>query len=190
MFNLKSGAHSKKGINMKSNLFKNLAIGLSVVVTALASQSVLANNVAVWNSQVAITNSNYARAKINAIQASVKPKQQQLESYKATVDRLQQQYVNQKDKLTDAQKDDLRKQIQSNLQNYEQVADQIQSTIEASEADVMQHVGPKIQSIRDGIIRQKNIDVLIDSRDRNVTFVKPEWDVTADFTKAINEQVK
>lgn len=149
-----------------------------------------ANTVAVWNSQVAINNTNIAKTKIGVVQAAVKPKQQQLDSYKATIERLQKQYATQNAQMTQAQKDDLRKQIQTNLQNYEQVASQIQSIIDANEAEVMQRIVPKIQAIKENIVRQKNIDVLIDNRDRTVSYVKPEWDVTADFTKAINDQVK
>ncbi|MEJ6890802.1 OmpH family outer membrane protein, partial [Bradyrhizobium diazoefficiens] len=100
------------------------------------------------------------------------------------------QYATQNAQMTQAQKDDLRKQIQTNLQNYEQVASQIQSIIDTNEAEVMQRIAPKIQAIKENIVRQKNIDVLIDNRDRTVSYVKPEWDVTADFTKAINDQVK
>ena len=124
------------------------------------------------------------------MKAAVKPKQQQLDSYKATIERLQKQYATQNAQMTQAQKDDLRKQIQTNLQNYEQVASQIQSIIDANETEVMQRIVPKIQAIKENIVRQKNIDVLIDNRDRTVSYVKPEWDVTADFTKAINDQVK
>ena len=168
------------------------------IITQLATASILsvlampvfANTVAVWNSQVAINNTNIAKTKIGVVQAAVKPKQQQLDSYKATIERLQKQYATQNTQMTQAQKDDLRKQIQTNLQNYEQVASQIQSIIDANEAEVMQRIVPKIQAIKETIVRQKNIDVLIDNRDRTVSYVKPEWDVTADFTKAINDQVK
>ena len=168
------------------------------IITQLATASILsvlampvfANTDAVWNSQVAINNTNIAKTKIGVVQAAVKPKQQQLDSYKATIERLQKQYVTQNAQMTQAQKDDLRKQIQTNLQNYEQVASQIQSIIDANEAEVMQRIVPKIQAIKENIVRQKNIDVLIDNRDRTVSYVKPEWDVTADFTKAINDQVK
>ncbi len=167
------------------------------IITQLATASILsvlampvfANTVAVWNSQVAINNTNIAKTKIGAVQSAVKPKQQ-LDSYKATIERLQKQYATQNAQMTQAQKDDLRKQIQTNLQNYEQVASQIQSIIDANEAEVMQRIVPKIQAIKENIVRQKNIDVLIDNRDRTVSYVKPEWDVTADFTKAINDQVK
>lgn len=168
------------------------------IITQLATASILsvlampvfANTVAVWNSQVAINNTNIAKTKIGVVQAAVKPKQQQLDSYKATIERLQKQYATQNAQMTQAQKDDLRKQIQTNLQNYEQVASQIQSIIDTNEAEVMQRIAPKIQAIKENIVRQKNIDVLIDNRDRMVSYVKPEWDVTADFTKAINDQVK
>ena len=168
------------------------------IITQLATASILsvlampvfANTVAVWNSQGAINNTNIAKTKIGVVQAAVKPKQQQLDSYKATIERLQKQYATQNAQMTQAQKDDLRKQIQTNLQNYEQVASQIQSIIDANEAEVMQRIVPKIQAIKENIVRQKNIDVLIDNRDRTVSYVKPEWDVTADFTKAINDQVK
>ena len=168
------------------------------IITQLATASILsvlampvfANTVAVWNSQVAINNTNIAKTKIGVVQAAVKPKQQQLDSYKATIERLQKQYATQNAQMTQAQKDDLRKQIQTNLQNYEQVASQIQSIIDANESEVMQRIAPKIQAIKETIVRQKNIDVLIDNRDRMVSYVKPEWDVTADFTKAINDQVK
>ena len=168
------------------------------IITQLATASILsvlampvfANTVAVWNSQVAINNTNIAKTKIGVVQAAVKPKQQQLDSYKATIERLQKQYATQNTQMTQAQKDDLRKQIQTNLQNYEQVASQIQSIIDANESEVMQRIVPKIQAIKETIVRQKNIDVLIDNRDRTVSYVKPEWDVTADFTKAINDQVK
>ena len=159
-------------------------------ILSVLAMPVFANTFAVWNSQVAINNTNIAKTKIGVVQAAVKPKQQQLDSYKATIERLQKQYATQNAQMTQAQKDDLRKQIQTNLQNYEQVASQIQSIIDANEAEVMQRIVPKIQAIKENIVRQKNIDVLIDNRDRTVSYVKPEWDVTADFTKAINDQVK
>ena len=159
-------------------------------ILSVLAMPVFANTFAVWNSQVAINNTNIAKTKIGVVQAAVKPKQQQLDSYKATIERLQKQYATQNAQMTQAQKDDLRKQIQTNLQNYEQVASQIQSIIDTNEAEVMQRIVPKIQAIKENIVRQKNIDVLIDNRDRTVSYVKPEWDVTADFTKAINDQVK
>lgn len=60
------------------------------IITQLATASILsvlampvfANTVAVWNSQVAINNTNIAKTKIGVVQAAVKPKQQQLDSYK------------------------------------------------------------------------------------------------------------
>ena len=159
-------------------------------ILSVLAMPVFTNTVAVWNSRVAINNTNIAKTKIGVVQAAVKPKQQQLDSYKATIERLQKQYATQNAQMTQAQKDDLRKQIQTNLQNYEQVASQIQSIIDANESEVMQRIVPKIQAIKENIVRQKNIDVLIDNRDRTVSYVKPEWDVTADFTKAINDQVK
>lgn len=162
----------------------------TATILSVLAMPALANTVAVWNSQVAINNTNIAKTKIGVVQAAVKPKQQQLDGYKATIERLQKQYATQNAQMTQAQKDDLRKQIQTNLQNYEQVASQIQSIIDANEAEVMQRILPKIQAIKENIVRQKNIDVLIDNRDRTVSYVKPEWDVTADFTKAINDQVK
>ncbi|MFW2176236.1 MULTISPECIES: OmpH family outer membrane protein [unclassified Moraxella] len=177
---------------MKTSPFtiKALSIALVTSVASLASMSSFANNVGVWNSQIAIANSNYAKAKVASVKTAVAPKQQQLQSYKANIERLQQQYDSQKDKLTQSQKDDIRKQIQTNLQNYEQVASQIQTTLEASENDVMQKIAPKMQGITEAIMKQKNMDILIDNRDRNVTYVKPEWEVTKDFIQKINEQVK
>lgn len=163
---------------------------LTASVLSLMTMPVLANTVAVWNSQVAISDSNIAKAKIGVLQAAIKPKQQQLDGYKATIQRLQNQYATQNEKMTQAQKDELGRQIQSTLQSYEQVASQIQAIIDTNETEVMQRIAPKMQVIKDTIIRQKNIDVLIDNRDRTISYVKPEWDLTADFTKAINEQVK
>ena len=185
MYSSKLDVHSKR--SMYTKIITQLATASILSVLAMP---VFANTVAVWNSQVAINNTNIAKTKIGVVQAAVKPKQQQLDSYKATIERLQKQYATQNAQMTQAQKDDLRKQIQTNLQNYEQVASQIQSIIDANEAEVMQRIVPKIQAIKENIVRQKNTDVLIDNRDRTVSYVKPEWDVTADFTKAINDQVK
>ena len=185
MYSSKLDVHSKRSMYMK--IITQLATASSLSVLALP---VFVNTVAVWNSQVAINNTNIAKTKIGVVKAAVKPKQQQLDSYKATIERLQKQYATQNAQMTQAQKDDLRKQVQTNLQNYEQVASQIQSIIDANETEVMQRIVPKIQAIKENIVRQKNIDVLIDNRDRTVSYVKPEWDVTADFTKAINDQVK
>lgn len=161
-----------------------------VVLACLGVNTAFANNVAVWNSQVAISNSNYAKTKIASIEASVKPKQQQLITYKNTIARLQLQFASQQSKLSDSQKQDLAKQIQSNMDNYDQVAEQIQTTLANSEKEVLQRVSPVIKSITDTLIKQKNIDILLDSRDRNVTFVKPEWDLTNEITQKLNEQVR
>lgn len=149
-----------------------------------------ANTVAVWNSQQAIANSNYAKAKLASIQASLSPKQQQLQTYKANIERIQSQYNQQKDKITPTQKSDMERQIKTNIDNYEMVAGQIENLLGKAENDIMQRISPVIKGIQDSIVKQKNIDVLIDNRDRTVTFVKPEWDVTQDFIQKINEQVK
>lgn len=149
-----------------------------------------ANTVAVWNSQQAIANSNYAKAKLASIQASLSPKQQQLQTYKANIERIQSQYNQQKDKITPTQKSDMERQIKTNIDNYEMVAGQIENLLGNAENDIMQRISPVIKGIQDSIVKQKNIDVLIDNRERNVTFVKPEWDVTQDFIQKINEQVK
>lgn len=161
----------------------------SVLACSIASTA-MANNVAVWNSQQAIADSNYGKAKLATIQASVTPKQQQLQNYQANINRLQQQYMQQKDSLTPAQKADLEKQVKTNLDNYDTVAAQIQGILNSNETDIMQKIAPKLQAIRDTIIKQKNIDILIDNRERSVSFAKPEWDVTRDFIQKINEQVK
>lgn len=149
-----------------------------------------ANTVAVWNSQQAIANSNYAKAKLASVQASVVPKQQQLQTYKANIERIQNQYNQQKDKISPAQKADLENQVKTNMENYENVATQIDSLLGNAENDIMQRISPAIKGIQDSIVKQKNIDILIDNRERVVTFVKPEWDVTQEFTQKINEQVK
>lgn len=149
-----------------------------------------ANIVAVWNSQQAIANSNYAKAKLASVQASVVPKQQQLQTYKANIERIQNQYNQQKDKISPAQKADLENQVKTNMENYENVATQIDSLLGNAENDIMQRISPAIKGIQDSIVKQKNIDILIDNRERVVTFVKPEWDVTQEFTQKINEQVK
>ena len=154
------------------------------------SSLAFANNVGVWDSYQAITNSNFAKAKITATQNAIKPKQQQLKTYQDNLERLQKQYLSQADKLTDTQKTDLATQIQTHQQNYAQLVNQIQTSVETSEKEILQQVAPKLQNITQTIIKQKNIDVLIDSRNTEVTFAKPEWDITADITKAINEQVK
>lgn len=149
-----------------------------------------ANTVAVWNSQQAIASSNYAKAKLASIQASLSPKQQQLQTYKANIERIQSQYNQQKDKITPTQKSDMERQIKTNIDNYEMVAGQIENLLGNAENDIMQRISPIIKGIQDSIVKQKNIDVLIDNRDRTVTFVKPEWDITQDFIQKINEQVK
>lgn len=65
----------------------------------------------------------------------------------------------------------------------------LMATWEFQTATVLANTGIA-NTLKETIVRQKNIDVLIDNRDRTVSYVKPEWDVTADFTKAINDQVK
>lgn len=167
-------------------IFTTLVFATTLAMTNIAT----ANTVAVWNSQVAIANSNYAKAKVQSLEAILKPKQQQLQTYKANINRLQQQFASQQATITEAQKQDLGKQIQTNMQNYEQVASQIQNTLATSETDVLQKVAPTIKTITDNLIKQKNIDILFDSRDRNVTFVKPEFDLTNEITQQINQQVR
>lgn len=167
-----------KRLNMKKSLFTLLM---------LASTASFANNVAVWNSHMAIANSNFAKAKVTATQNSIKPKQQQLKVYQENVERLQRQFD---EKMSEQTQAELEKQIKANMLNYQEVVEQIQQSIDASEQEVMQKIAPKIQGITDNLIKQKNIDILLDYRNGNLTFSKKEWDITDDVTKAINEQVK
>lgn len=169
---------------------KTAALIIATASLSLLSMTAMANTVAVWNSQQAIASSNYGKAKLAGIQASVQPKQQQLQNYKATIDRLQQQYSQQYTSLTDAQKQAMEQQVRTNMESYEQVANQIQSIISANEADVLQKIGPKLEAIRNSIVQQKNIDVLIDNRDHTISYVKPEWELTQEFINKINEQVR
>lgn len=168
---------------------KYLATALFITTSAGMTEA-QANNVAVWNSQQAIASSNYAKAKLASVQASLTPKQQQLQTYKVNIDRLQAQYNQQKDTITPAQKVAMENQVKTNMTNYDTVATQIQTLLSTTESEVLQRISPAIKGIQDTIIRQKNIDVLIDNRDHSVTFAKPEWDVTQDFIQKINEQVR
>lgn len=171
---------------MKKFLMASSLLATSLTLVSIAN----ANNVGVWNSQIAIGNSNYAKAKIASVKNSVQPKQQQLLTYKANLQRLQQQLDSQRGKLSEAQKQDIANQIQLNLKNYDDAARYIELTLSTSEDEVLKKISPVIQSITNGIIKQRNIDVLIDSRDRNITYVSPQWDITSEVTQKLNEQVR
>lgn len=171
---------------MKKSLVTSASIALSAL---LLSPCATAGVVAVWNSQQALINTNYAKAKLANLQTSLAGRQQQLKTYQSTIERLQQQYASQQATMTEAQKQELRRQIDTNIASYSTIAEQVAKTLATSEDDVLRQIAPKMKAITESIVKQKNIDVLIDSRDRVVTYVKPELDVTADFTQRINEQV-
>ncbi|ELA08308.1 outer membrane chaperone Skp [Moraxella macacae 0408225] len=164
---------------------KSLLLTLITLSVGFAN-TVVANTVAVWNSEEAIANTNFAKSKITATQKTLAPKQQQIKTYETNLERLQQQYQSADDK----QKASIAKQIDTNMKNYEQVSSQIRQTIATSQKEILDKVSPKMQSIMQNLIKQKNIDVLLDNTTETVSFVKAEFDITDDVTHALNQQVK
>lgn len=171
---------------MKKSLMTLASVALGGM---LLSQSAAAGVVAVWDSQQALIKTNYAKAKLANLQSSLAGRQQQLKTYQSTIERLQQQYASQQASMTEAQKQELRRQIETNIASYETIEAQVTKTLIDNRKEMMRQIAPKMKGIIESIVKQKNIDVLIDSSDGVVTYAKPELDVTADFTQRINEQV-
>ncbi|WP_019518552.1 OmpH family outer membrane protein [Faucicola boevrei] len=156
---------------------------LSLMILSSAS---FANTVAVWNSELAIANTTFAKDKIVTTQNAIQPKQQQIKTYQANIESLQQQYRT----ADDSQKAEIAKQIESNVKNYEQVSAQIQQTLTINQKEIFNKINPQLKTIMQNLMKQKNIDVLIDDATGAVSFVKPEFDITNDVTNALNQQVK
>lgn len=169
--------------------------GLKTTLTAtglllgfsLSCTTVLANTVAVWDSQAAVINTNYAKSQLASLQNNIKPRQQQLNNIRLEINALQEKFQKNSGSMSLTEKQQLQAQVQSKLGQYNRIAESLQQQIEDTQNKIIQTLKPKITNVKNTIIKQKKIDVLIDKRQQAVSYVAPEWDITQQVIAEVNK---
>ena len=85
---------------------------------------------------------------------------------------------------SDEQKKTFNVKIENKLKEVNQLGGQLDSARNSLQGRVIQELTPDIEKIVQEIIEEKNIDILMNAR--TVSFVKPEFNITAELTKKLN----
>lgn len=85
---------------------------------------------------------------------------------------------------SDEQKNTFNVQIEQKLKAVNQLGGQLESARNSLQGRVIQELTPDIEAIVQAIIKEKDVDVLMNSK--AVYFQKPEFNITAELTEKLN----
>ena len=149
---------------------------------ALAQQKI-----AVINIEVAMLNSNYAKASIKVLKESA--------AYKAKLDeygRLRKEFqsLNEEAKTngltwSDEQKLAHRKKVEAQVQVINKLGGELEAENVAVEKNIQKELTPKIEKIVSEIIKEKELGLLINAR--AAYFRTPDFDITKDLVERLNK---
>lgn len=164
-------------------------ICLLLLITIIPSISFAEQNIFVVDVQAAALRSDYARsilkqatqsdnytkgvAEFNKLRGEVKSLEDDAKANRLT--------------WSDDQKKTFNQKFDKKLKQVNQLGGQLESATSSLQNRIIQQLTPDIESIVKDIIEEKNIDILMNARSGAVSFQKPEFNITTELTKRLNE---
>ncbi len=160
-----------------------LFTGLGLVAAVVFSPLVLANNVAVADSQAAVLASDFARQTIENLNTTLKPQKDRLEAVRQEITVIQNKFQKDGSVMSDADKKALQEKAQAKLNDYNGTAEGVQRRIEEAQTAMLKTIMPKLEVIIESLRKEGNYDVIIEKK--YAIWASP----TADLTKKITDRL-
>lgn len=146
--------------------------------------------IAIINIQQAIVNTEEGKKEAAALQVKFNPRKSALEKRQNDIIALQDQLKKGGSTMSDAAKDKIMRDIDSNTKALNRDGDDLNADVEKDTNDIMQSLGNKMMAILDTYAAQNGYAVILDvSNQQNPVFwAHPSTFITADIVKLYDQQ--
>jgi len=148
-------------LGLSTLLSSSLALSQSPAAKA-ADPGPPAAKIGVVNIQEAISTSNEGKKESDALQQKFGPKQAELKTLNDEVENLKKQYQAQEAKLSDEEKGNRAKVIETKSKTLQRNYDDFQSEVQQAEQEVINRIGQKMLTVLDKYAKANGYAVIID----------------------------
>lgn len=159
---------------MKHNFVRYaLALAIALPLTAFAQAGPAAtapaatgpqpSKVGIINIQAAIVGSNEGQQELEKLKTRFEPKQAALEQQAKEIDDLQKQLNTQGDKLNDATRDKMRRDVEAKQRTYQRAVEDTRSEVQSAQDEMLNKIGNKIMPVLDRYAREHGYALILDS---------------------------
>ncbi len=162
-----------------------LAGALMMATASLAAAEI---NIAILNVQGVVLSSNMAGTFKTQLEREFKPRQDALKAMAEELKKIQEDGARDADFLSDDQKRELTQAYGTKLREFQQMQADMGREQQEKEQAFVESVRPKLDTVVNRIVEQRNIDLLLDRR--MVLFAKgsTELDISKEALDALNAE--
>ena len=145
--------------------------------------------VAIINVQQAIVNTQEGQKEAAALQVKFNPRKAALEKRQTDIQALQDQLKKGGATMSEAAKDKIMRDIDTNTKSLNRDADDLNSDVEQETNKIMQDLGQKLMAILDTYAAQNGYAVILDvgNQQHPVFWADPSTQITADIVKLYDQ---
>ncbi|MDP2228537.1 MAG: OmpH family outer membrane protein [Moraxellaceae bacterium] len=158
-----------------------LVAGLMVASVSGVAQ---AQTVVVADSTAALMSSNEARKVIEKLQVELKPQRERMEVLRKEAQAIEQRFQKDRSVLGEKGIQDLQKQAESKISEYNNLAQTVQKRSQEVQNDLLQKMLPKMEAVIDELRKAGNYDIIIEKK--SVIFADTTVDITRKITEKLN----
>jgi outer membrane protein len=149
---------------------------LAAAGTLWAQQS----NIAIINSQLAVTETAEIKKAQAEMEAKFKPRQAELEKVQKEIAALENQLQTGQGKLTPQAIQDIQIQGQRKQREAQRLQEDLQTDVDRARNEILQRVGGRMQEVVKKLAQARGVDAVFDVS--NTVYFKPALDITKEAT--------
>ncbi len=161
---------------------------VGALMMAAASFAAAETNIAILNVQGVVMRSDMATTFKNQLEREFKPRQDALQAMAADLRKIQEDGARDADFLSDDQKRELTQRYGTKLREFQEMQAEMGREQQEKEQAFIESVRPKLDTVVNRIVEQRNIDLLVDRR--MVLFAKgsANLDISEEALAALNAE--
>lgn len=137
--------------------------GTAAAATAPAVTGPQPTKVGIINIQAAIVGSNEGQVELNKLKSKFEPQQTTLEKQGKDIEDLQKQLNTQGDKLNDATREQMRKDLESKQRVYQRAVEDTRTEVQSAQDEMLNKIGNKLMPVLDKYARENGYALILDS---------------------------
>lgn len=167
---------------LKPTIFKSAVVAFGLLLSVM---SFAETKVAVVDLEAAVVASNIWKQAESALMSKMKSDETKLKKLESEVFAYIQRYEKEKDVMAQKDKVDLEYNIRTKQAEAQEIIAKNQKMQQEGIQSAMTKLRPKLQGIIDGIVKEKQLDVVLNKQ--AVYYSSESLDVTSEVTKRLNQ---
>lgn len=154
----------------------------------LTSAPVMAQKIAVADSQMALMNSDAAKKVVEKLQGELKVQRDRMAQLNTEIGTLEAKFKRDGAVMSEKDKKDLQKQAEGKVQEFQSLAQIVQKRTQDVQNELLKRMIPEMEKAIDDLQKVNKFDLIIEKK--NVIFADPTVDITKKITEKLNAAVK